>query len=327
MHAIWTDKARVWAIWFVAVSFGGSGAVAWTVAAPPASDQRSRPHRLEEIEGAVQAMVKGQTDEAYKLLQDAVKKYPDLPPARLMLSRIHKMANLDAENDTKYRSLLEQAATENPDHVAVYVDLANNAALEGRSTEALLDCQKLLELSAAPRWTEPQKRDCRMAAREIGARVHNNRREWTAAADELKQLLGEVPTNCRLRNEYAKALLGLAKPDEAFRELTQAYEINSVADWDANVDWPILAMAKCYAAIEDTTKAREWFNKASQDAPESLELHVAYAKWLLKQNDLSAAKQHAEKARKISPDNKLVPRILRSIADTEKPVDVGGQAP
>src|SRR5262245_55695710 len=72
----------------------------------------------EDIEKAGEALRKGQFDDAYKLLQEAVKKKPDLPPARLMLARMFSRVQ---DMGPQARATLELAAAENPDHPEIYL--------------------------------------------------------------------------------------------------------------------------------------------------------------------------------------------------------------
>src|SRR5262245_39254767 len=117
---------------------------------PPAAGQTSPPTNtpaiIPEIEKAGKAVQEGKIDEGLKLLQEAAKKHPTLPPAKLMLARLLVQAR---ETLAQGRAYLEQAAGENPDHPFVYLSNADLALNEGRFTDALLNCQRALDLSAA----------------------------------------------------------------------------------------------------------------------------------------------------------------------------------
>src|SRR6478672_2195925 len=89
------------------------------LAAGPVNASATPAAKVEEIEKAGEALRKGQADEAYKLLQEAAKKRPDLP-ARLMLARL-MLNNKDYQQQA--RVVLEQAATENPESPQVYLTL------------------------------------------------------------------------------------------------------------------------------------------------------------------------------------------------------------
>src|SRR6478609_3677657 len=111
--------------------------------------------KIEEIEKAGEKLMRGQMDEAYKLLQEAVRKKPDLPPARLMLARLFLASK---EGHQQGRAFLEQAVAEHPDHPEVYLTCASLSLGEGRVTETILNCQKALDLASAGRWTAEQKK-------------------------------------------------------------------------------------------------------------------------------------------------------------------------
>src|SRR5436190_9019934 len=68
--------------------------------------------KIDEIEKAGVALKNGQTDEAYRLLGEAVRKYPYLPPARLMLARLFLNTT---EGQKQGRAVLEVAAAEEPE--------------------------------------------------------------------------------------------------------------------------------------------------------------------------------------------------------------------
>src|SRR5438105_12027168 len=79
--------------------------------AGPVNAQTNPAVKIKEIEDAGAALQRGQIDDAYKLLQEAVKKNPHLPPAQLMLARLFLATN---EGQRQGRAVLERAAAENP---------------------------------------------------------------------------------------------------------------------------------------------------------------------------------------------------------------------
>src|SRR6476659_8318975 len=85
------------------------------LAAGPVNVLATPAAKNEDIERAGAALQKGQVDEAFKLLQEAVRKKPDLPPARLMLARLF-LVQQSKEAQQQGRAILEVAAAEAPDH-------------------------------------------------------------------------------------------------------------------------------------------------------------------------------------------------------------------
>src|SRR5262245_59124295 len=79
-------------------------------AAGPVPSTSTPVDKIEEIEKALAALQKGQVDEAYKLLQEAAKKHPHLPPPRLMLARLFLHEKNPRDIQTQGRGILEKAA-------------------------------------------------------------------------------------------------------------------------------------------------------------------------------------------------------------------------
>jgi tetratricopeptide (TPR) repeat protein len=272
--------------------------------------------KIKEIEDAGAALQRGHLDDAYKHLQEAVKKNPNLPPARLMLARLLLATR---EGQQQGHIVLEQAAAENLDHPEVFLTLGSLALAEGRLSETLLDCQKALDLCAADRWTADQKKNFQGQARTGMAAAYENRRDWAGARTHLAALLDLDPKNGPLRQRLARALFFLDKPDDAYAELQEAVKI------DSSLEPATVGMGRLWTSKGDFTKAREWLEKAIKSEPNSLRVQLAYADWLLQQNEITQAKARADDASKLRPDDvdvlklqSLIARIQRDFATAEK---------
>src|SRR5689334_2100701 len=92
---------------------------------PEPKDSAPTRTSAEAIEKAKEALAAGKVEDAMGFLQEAGRKNPLLPPARLLLARMFLGAG--AEQARNARMLLEQAAAENPDHPDVYLTLASVA--------------------------------------------------------------------------------------------------------------------------------------------------------------------------------------------------------
>ncbi len=291
--------------------------VACAAAAPAAADvvnsTQELPAKVKEIEDAGEKLMKRQptsVDEAYKLLQEAVKKKPDLPPARIMLVRL--MMRIQ-EYHQQVRGVLELAAKEEPAHPEVYITNATLSLAEGRVTDTILNCDKAMALTAADRWTGEQKRKMQGEAREMLARSYEARQDWPAARAQLAALLDADPKNGRLRSRLAAAtFFGPGdKQDEAYSELVQAVKN------DPALDPPTVTMARLWNTKGDMKKAEEWFERAVKAEPNNARVHVAYADWLMQQNKIQQAKLHIEQAAKISTNDPEVQKFQGMIARIE----------
>jgi len=285
--------------------------------AGPVSSTQNPQSKNPDIEKAGAFLQKGQIDDAYQSLQEAAKKDPSLPPARLMLARLF-LNTTSKEGVQQGRVILEQAASEFSEDPRVYVTNAVVAMNDGRFVDAILNSELSLKLCAADRWTANQKKEVQTQSRNMLAAAYERRSDWASARTHLTALL-ELDKNGQLRQRLATALFFLNQPDDAFMELQQA-----VKD-DATLDPPTVRMAQPSAAKNDAKLSREWFEKSVKAEPNSIRVHLSYANWLLTQNEIPQAKIHGDTAAKIdsnSPDvlklQGLIARINKDLATAEK---------
>lgn len=284
-------------------------AVASVAIAGPVNSSQSPVAKIKEIEDAGAELTKGNIDGALKLLEEAVKKKPDLAPARLMLARLLFSTR---EGHQQGRAQLELAARENPDHPEIYLTNATLANNEGRITDTILNCEKALQYCNNVRWTADQRRGFESQARQGLAASYENRRDWDHARTQLNALLEAEPRNGQLHARLAQALFFCGKTDDAFQELTQAQKDESA------LDPPTVAMAKLWAIKGDDKEARQWFDKAIKAEPNNIRVHLAYANWLLQQNLVGQAKIHVDAAYKNRPEDHDVQKMQGLIHRIQK---------
>lgn len=289
-------------------------AMAGAILAGPVNSTQNPDSKNEDIEKAGAALMKGQVDEAYKLLQEAAKKNPSLRPPRLMLALLFLNSK---EGVQQGRALLEQAITEHSEDPRCYLENAKLAMNDGRLSDAILNSELALKLCAADRWTAVQKKEVQVTTRMIMAAAYEQRRDWASARTQLTAHL-ELEKNGQLRQRLARALFFLDKTDDAFQELQQA-----VKD-DPTLDPPTVFMAQLWALKSDSKMAREWFEKAIKAEPNNIRVHLGYCNWLLQQNEVPQAKLHADAAAKLDAESidvlkaeGLIARIVKNLGDAE----------
>jgi tetratricopeptide (TPR) repeat protein len=281
------------------------------------------------IEDAGKALLEGKVDDAYKLLKDAVAKDSELPPARLMLARL-MIASQVREYQGRIRGVVELAISENNDHPVCYLDNSDLALAENRITDAILNAEKALALSAAARWNPTQKKDTETKAHNIMAASYEARQNWESARTQLTALLAKDEKNGQIRARLARALFMLEKPqpEEAYAELQKAVKDDAERKREAGqpeMDPANVAMARLWNQKGEVDKAREYFDKAIKSDPGKTRVHIAYADWLMQQNKIEEAKLHIAEAAKIKADDPevmkfqgLIYRVQKNYAEAEK---------
>lgn len=261
------------------------------------------------LEAAMTAFQSGKVPEAMQQLREAAKAQPELPPATVMFARLAIQANQSA----MARQALEQAAIDAPDRPEVYLQFAALALAENRVTDAALHFQKAAALAEArvkgAPYDEDQRTRFRIEAHRGLASCAESRRDWKAARTELNALLALDPRNGPARERLARALFMLDQQEDASKELKQA-----VKD-DPTLTPPGITMARLFWTHKNNAaKAREWIEYALKLAPKDVKVQIGAAALFLEQDELDAAKLHAEAAAALDPKSSEVARFRGLIA-------------
>jgi tetratricopeptide (TPR) repeat protein len=286
----------------------------------PKKDGSVRPEdKIPDIEDAAKLLIQGKVDEAYKKIQKATAEHKELDPSRLILFRL-MLATQIREYQPRLRLVLELAINENLGHPAVYIDNGQVALQEGRVAEAILNCEKSLALAGGAQWTADKKKQFEHNARMVLASAYEVRGNWEAARTQLTSMLAADPKEYGLRVRLAKALFFLepAKTDDAFQELTSAYKAAQAAKAEDKMDTPGVGMARLWGAKGDNPMAREWFEKAVKADPKNLRVRIAYADYLMQDNNVQQAKLQIAQAAQIKPDDPDVQKFQGVIARVER---------
>jgi tetratricopeptide (TPR) repeat protein len=282
--------------WTMATSANDYGPVQVAAEQAVAADKE-----LDEIALKVKA---GRIDEALASIKEKAPKHPEWSPAQLILARLLFGANQAVPG----RRALEQAAVDAPDHPEVYLTLGSLALSEGRLSDARLNFENALSLSAASRGDAEKMSVFRREAFAGLATVAESREDWKLAESRLKALLELDPKNGVARQRLGAVLFRLGKPEDAFASLTQATKDNPALD-PAGV-----IMARLFSQKDDLKKAEQWFDYAQKVEPKSSRVHLARASWLLDHGRAAAARPEIEEALKLEPGSKDARRLSGLIA-------------
>jgi tetratricopeptide (TPR) repeat protein len=276
-----------------------------TAATVPPADQ------IPEVKDAVERFKVQDFAGALKLLEAAVKKHADLPPAQIIMAQLFAQASLPGG----VRNALERAVIDAPGDPEAYVILGDIAVSEARVTEADLLYTKSSSLLAAFKGSEKRKGLLQPRVLNGQARVAEARADWAAAQKLLEAWLKVDPKEANVMQRLARALFLQSKAGEAYNWLKKAKET------DPNVLTPEAQLAQLYEQFPDEkereknhAEAKKWMADALKKAPKDLKTRLVAAQWALENGDIKEAKDYAAAAMQIN-DKSLDAMILRGVVD------------
>lgn len=243
-----------------------------------------------------------QYQECLELLDSAAASYEGLPPARVMLARIF----LAVKRNLQAKSMLEQAAAQQPDYPGTYLLLGNLALVEGRLTDAWLEFQAAADRTGSASVPENQQRLFKLQSHAGLATVAEARNDWEQARQHLIAWLDLDPDNAKARQRLGRALFGLDRVDEAHDALEQA------AKSDPEIESAAIAMGWLHHRKGNAEQAAEWMNRAAKEMPDNPKVHVALGSWLLEIGKVDEARQHAQRLEELAPQSPDL-KMLRGI--------------
>ena len=281
------------------VSFGRAEPTVPDVAAAPKPE--AKPPEFPEIKEAVDLFQQRKFDEALKLLDKAVKKGPDLPPAQVIMYQLF----LAAQQPAAARLSLERAVMLEPADPEAFVILGNIAMQDRRVTDSELLYAKAKDL--LPGFKSSQKRKDILEKQTTSglANVAEAREQWALAQSYLETLLKLDPKDAFAMQRLARALFQQTDAPAALKKLREA----KAAD-PKSVLTPEAALGGFYEQYGDHKNATVWMDKALAAAPDDLRTVLVYAGWALETGGIDAAEARAEKAVALDPQS-LEAKIIR----------------
>ena len=267
------------------------GLLVSAVVAAAQTSPAPKPPPSPDLDKALETFKAGRFDESFEQLKTACVAHPQLPPPRVILAGWF----VQAERGKEARSTLERFVAEDPKHPDGYLLNATFAFADGRTTEAILNCQAALQFAADPRWVaEARQRFVREARLGLAASFER-RGDWPSVKEQLLGLLNDDPKNGLLRQRLAAATFQTGKPEEAFADLRKAYQD------DPAVEPPELRIAQLWLAKGERDKAEDWLKKAVAAHGSNPKAHRAYAGFLLDEGKPDAARLYLDAATKLDP--------------------------
>ncbi len=247
--------------------------------------------QAQEITDAIARFKQRDFEGTLKLLKQAVKNNPDLPPAQVIMAQWFSQANVPMGA----RNALEQAVVEAPADPEAYVIMGDVAMRERRVAEAELLYQKADGLNA--KFEASVKRKDFLQPRILSglatiAEVHDN---WSEAQKQLEAWLKLDPKSAVALQRLARCLFQQKNADGALEKLKEA------AKADAAMLTPEAVLAQLYEQAGDRENAKKWMAAALKAAPKDLKTRLVAGQWALETGQLDEAQSQAVAALQIDP--------------------------
>lgn len=264
---------------------------------PPAVENAAH----EPISRAIEKFQQGDIAACHEHLTKLAAAHSELPPAPLLLARLHLAAGQIAAG----RAALERAAIERPEDPRTYLVLADLALNENRVTDAAVLLEKAAGiLQAAPDDFAPRDHIHALAG---AVTVAERRGDWKAAEQTLAQWLSREPKAAAVRQRRGRALFRLGQHDEAQAELERA------ARDDANLEPAAVTLGWLHHQAGESEEAREWMDRAVAEASENPAVRRAAAAWHLECERPQEALGEVDALAKLEPNSADIAR-LRGVA-------------
>jgi Tfp pilus assembly protein PilF len=268
-----------------------------TPEAPLAPDQTPP-----EVQAALGALQRGDLAGAIQQIEEAVKKHPEFPPAKVVMAELLFKANQPGAA----RNFLEQAALDSPPASEAYSYLGDLARREQQWAEAELLYQQALKLAEGIKENPQRRSTAEQRARKGLAAIAEPRKDWPGMqkhAEAALQLKGDDSIALQLLGE---ALFQQGKADEALAKFREA------AKADPKIRTPEVTMAVLYEEAGDRQKAMASMISALKANERDLKLRLEAAQWALDAGLLDQAKDQASSALVIDPSS-LQAKVLRGL--------------
>ncbi len=273
-----------------------------TPAAVPAETEQT------ELKDAATAFEDRDFAGALGLLQEAVRKYPQLPPARVIMAQWFLKTN----QLVLARMSLERAVADSPNDPEAYVWLGKIAMSESRITEADLLYSKAASLVPGLTASAERKKNVQIQTNDGLAAVAELRGDWPKVQKHLEDWLKLDSSEAIAMQRLARALFQQKKVKESLAQLKAAAAI------DKNILFPGARFALFYEQSGDHEAAKTWMDYAVKKAPNDSRVQLVAANWALETGQLPLAQKLADAALKIEPDSLRAMLLRGMVASFQK---------
>jgi tetratricopeptide (TPR) repeat protein len=250
--------------------------------------------KYREIDDAIARFRNGDVDGAMGLIEIARQKNPDLPPADVLMARLHFAANQLVQG----RNSLERAVRDAAQDPEAYLLLGDLSLKAGGLTAGDLLFAQVADRIQSFQGSEKRKRFCQIGALNGRATVAEQREDWPAAEKYLADWVKIDPDNAAALQRLGRAWLMQDKVDQARKALAAAKQK------DAKLPPADVTMARLYQQRGKPEEARKAFDQAIAANANDAGARLAYVQWLLETEQAAKVQPHIDAALKAEPNSR-----------------------
>ena len=247
--------------------------------------------------------------------ENAVGKYPELPPAELILADMY----IEQNRIEMAVNALDTAARKYPDDPETFLLLGNLAFQQNRNTDASLAFDKARSLLESYDGDSMRLKRLQLRLYAGLATIATRFDDWPTASAYLREWVNLDPQNSGARVRFARSLFRTNKGREAFGQLEYAKKI------DNSILSPSMLMAQFWMEAGNMEAGREWLDRASRRQSEDLDTQLMLARFHWNLRQFAAAKKSAMQAIKLSKNdmqaNLLAGRLYHYDHDFDKAIE------
>lgn len=273
------------------------------------SDSMAKP-----VQQAITLFTNRQFNDARLLLKKTREKYPQLPPAGVLMAQMFAAANQGAAA----RSELERTVLTNPEDPEPYLVFGDRAFNNRQITESSLCFERAQQLLASYDANPKRKRDMQIRAYAGLAAVALARTQHSLAEQYLGKWIEIEPDSTVAYTRLGQAQFRQGGEDaerKAYATFRKLYdEIDTERDPAKKVPRAEVNMAVMYSQDNRLANAKKLMELALQRAePDDINTRLAVAQWALEVGEIELAKTAAGAAGQIDPDS-LQALLLTGVA-------------
>lgn len=255
-----------------------------------------------EVKQALEAFTGGDVSKTNTLLETAAKKYPELPPTKIMMARLFVAANRKPAG----RNLIQQATDDAPNDPEAFVILGEAAYLEGRAVESKLlyeRAQALLSAYAA----NPYRKNNLQKRTWLGlASLSELKKDWETAEKFLRLWRDADPENPTVYRRLGPVFFNR----ENFKAAEQSFMMYKKYEPEAPL--PEILLGQLHHAEGNAEQAKAYMTAGLKKGVNDEKTLIAVGRWYLETGNAAQALQMCDRAEQASPNNTDA-KVLRGI--------------